>query len=231
MAFDASALYLGAPGAPGANTFFYRTTDTMATVLPQNAAGYFDYGPQTAPRLVAGDLVFAVCSDGNMWLKVASTSDTTGICVMQFAGGNLPVRTWATGTAAGDFPMLVGYYEVGTSIATGTRGTLPVPYPGAEIFVRKNDSGTELIAFDAGASAADNGLALSASGGATGGGTGVTYDGTNREIVLSFEGEYFHVRGTSTSRWRLVQAFYIATSDGCASVIPQEGGSRFLKGT
>ena len=225
MAFDPTNLQLN-PVAPGSNTYHYRSTaETLATVA---AASYFDFGPGTAPRMAANDLIYCMCSDGNMWLKVSTTSDTTGIVVTNFAGGNLPIQTWATGTAAGDYGMKVGYYEVGTSIASGTRGTLPVPYPGAEVHVRKNDSGTELIAFDAGASASGISWVL---GGSLGGGTGVTYDGTNREIVLAFEGEYFHVVGTLTSRWRLTDAFYVATSDGCASAIPQEGGTRFLKGT
>jgi hypothetical protein len=206
MAFDATALYLGAPGAPGSNVYYYRTTDSQATVY---AASYFDYGPNTAPRLVAGDLVFCICSDGHMWLKVAKATDSTGLCIMHYAGGQLPIQTWATGTAAGDFGMSVGYYEVAGSgtaggLASGSRGVLPVPYPGAEVFVRKISSGTLAQEFHAGGSASniswfdDRGTATG------GGGTAVTYDGTNRKIVLTQEGDYFHVRADSTSRWRLV---------------------------
>lgn len=207
MAFDKTALYLTGAGAPGANTYTYRTTDTQATVY---AASYFDYGPDQAPRLVAGDLVFCMCSDGNMWLKVAKATDSTGICVMHYAGGQLPIQTWATGSAAGDFGMSVGYYEVAGSgtaggLASGSRGVLPVPYPGAEVFVRKISSGTLAQEFHAAASAVniswtdDRGTATG-----VGGGTGVTYDGTNRKILLTQEGDYFHVRADSSSRWRLV---------------------------
>jgi hypothetical protein len=207
MAFDATALYLGAPGAPGSNTYFYRTSDTQATVI---AASYFDYGPNTAPRLVAGDLVFCICSDGSMWLRVFSASDTTGICIMQFKGGNLPVQTWATGTAAGDFGMSVGYYEVAGSgtaggLASGSRGVLPAPYPGAEVMVRRISSGTLAQTFDAGASGTGTDAGNWVVGLNTYGiATAVTYDGTNRMIRLTQEGDYFHVRADSTSRWRLV---------------------------
>ena len=194
MAFDPTNLQLN-PVAPGSNTYVYRSTsETMATVA---AASYFDFGPETAPRLVANDLVYCMCSDGNFWLKVFSASDTTGIAVTHFAGGNLPIQTWATGTAAGDFYLSVGYYEVGSEIATGSRAVLPTPYPGAEVYVRRTDSGTLARSFDAGASASDVSVGL-------GGGTDVTYDGTNRRISLVQEGDYFHVVGTSTSRWRIV---------------------------
>ena len=204
MAFSAANLYLGA-GVPTQATYFYRSTsETMATVL---AASYFDFGPNTAPRLQADDLVFCMCSDGNMWVKIYSASDTTGICVTQYAGGNLPINTWATGTAAGDFGMLVGYYEVAGSgtaggLASGSRGILPVPYPGAEVLVRRISSATLAQQFYAGASASD--ISWVSDGADAGGGTGVTFDGTNRIIQLKQEGDYFHVVGTSTSRWRLV---------------------------
>lgn len=207
MSFTASALYLTGAGAPGSNTYSYRTTDSMATVY---AASYFDFGPNAAPRLITGDLVFCVCSDGSMWLRVANYSDTTGICVMHYKGGNLPINTWATGTAAGDFGMTVGYYEVAGSgtaggLASGSRGVLPVPYPGAEVYVRKISSGTLGQEFHAGASAINISWTDDRST-ATGvdGGTTPTFDGTNRKILLTQEGDYFHVRADSVSRWRII---------------------------
>jgi hypothetical protein len=192
----------------------------MATVLDINGDGYFDYGPNTAPRLVADDLIYCVCGDGNMWLKVDSASDSTGIVTVRFAGGNLPIRTWATGTAAGDFGMSPGYYEVGTSIASGTRGVLPVPYPGAEVKVFKVDSGTQSFNFDAGASASN----ISWVDGTASGGTGVTFDGSNRRILLRAEGDGFHVVGTTTSRWRLQSLEFAASA-------VSEAGSVVMPGT
>ena len=105
--------------------------------------------------------------------------------------------------------MRVGFYEVGTSIATASRGVLPTPYPGARVVVRKVDSGTQLFEFDAGGSGA----------------TGITYDSVgNRRITLQEEGEGFEVVGSSTTRWRLVNLDMDASAVG-------EGGSRILAGT
>lgn len=221
MAFSASNLYLSSLNAPGFNRYdYYTSSETMATVLDINGDGYFDNGPDAAPALVAGDRIWAHCSDGSMLLKVSSVSSSTGVVTVQYAGGNLPIRTWATGTAAGDFGMSPGYYEVGTSIASGTRGVLPVPYPGLEVKVFKIDSGTETFAFHAGASASN----ISWVDGTSGGGTAVTFDGTNRQIILRAEGDYFHVVGSSTSRYRIHSYFFMGSA-------VSEGASVELTGT
>lgn len=220
MAYGATTLYLSGANAPGFNRYDYYTDDAMATVLDINGDGYFDNGPDVSPKLVAGDRIRCYCSDGTMDLKVSSVASSTGIVTVQYGGGDLPTRTWATGTAAGDFGMSPGYYEVGTSIATGTRGVLPVPYPGAQVKVFKVDSGTQTFAFHAGASGSN----ISWVDGTTGGGTGVTYDGTNRSIILRAEGDAFHVVGTSTSRWRIHMLEFAASA-------VSEAGSVVMPGT
>jgi len=219
MAFSASALHLLSGGAAGKLRFHYSTSDdSMATVL---ANGYFLSSSVNVVGLTAGDHIFCQCSDGNMLVRVSAASQTAVVC--KFAGGDLPIRTWATGTAAGDGKLKVGFYEVGTSIATGSRAVLPTPYPGAEVIVFKVDSGTQIFHFDAGGSASD--FSMDASDGAAGGGTGVTYDSVgNRRIQLQAEGEWFHVKATSTSRWRLYGHGHQATA-------VNEGASVFLGGT
>lgn len=208
MSFDKTTLSL-LNVAPGYRSFLYvTTTDAMATVI---AGSYFDTGPDDGPKLVAGDMIYCICSDGNMWLKVDQVVASSGAVSCFFAGGNLPIRTYATGTGnETNAKLKVGYYEVGTSIATASRLILPTPYPGAEVKVFKVDSGTFGWEFIAGASASD--VSLDASDGPAGGGTGVTYDGTNRSILLNKEGEHFHVVGTSTSRWRLQTLQYNASA-------------------
>lgn len=207
MSFTAANLSL-LNVAPGYRSLMYVTTDdTLATVL---AGSYFDTGPDAAPKLVAGDMIYCICSDGNMWVKVDQVVASSGAVSCFFAGGDLPIRTYATGTEAGLAKLKVGYYEVGTSIATATRLVLPTPYPGAEIKVFKVDSGTNGWDFCAGASASD--VSLDASDGAAGGGTGVTYDGTNRNILLNKEGEHFHLKASSTSRWRIQTIQYNASA-------------------
>lgn len=207
MAFDTSNLHLYGV-AEGDRTFTYDAgSDTMATVA---TAGYFN-NTDDNQAFGADDLIFCQCTDGNMWLRVSAVSSGSVTC--QFAGGNNPVQTHSTGTAAALNTLTYGYYEVGTSIATATRNVLPTPYPGAEVIVRKVDSGTQTFVFDAGGSGA----------------TGVTYDAVgNRRITLRFEMEGFHVVGSSTSRWRLYGLNLTATG---ASGTPEAGASGQISGT
>jgi hypothetical protein len=204
MAFTNANLHLRA-GAPGDLIYNYDAgSDTMATVA---AAGYFNNSDDDL-NLTVDDLLWCQCTDGNVWLRVASIS--SGAVTTQYAGGNLPIVTAATGTeAALSEDVTVGFMEVGTSISTASRYVLPTVYAGAEVAVRKVDSGTQLFEFDAGGSGA----------------TGVTYDSVgNRRITLQIEGEGFHVVGSSTSRWRLTNL------DLQASAV-SAGGSRALAGT
>lgn len=208
MAFDSSNLHLLA-GAPGDLSYTYDAgSDTMATVA---AAGYFNNTDDNL-NLTVDDRIWCQCTDGNMVLRVSALSSGSVTC--QWAGGAIPpIQTFSTGTAAALNTLSVGYYEVGTSIATASRNVLPTPYGGAEVIVRKVDSGTQVFSFDAGGSGA----------------TGVTYDSVgNRRILLRFEGEGFHVVGTSSTRWRLKQLELTATG---ASGTPEAGASGTLAGT
>lgn len=198
---NAGNLHLRA-GAPGDLSYtFDAGSDTLATVA---TAGYFNNGDDDL-NLTADDLIWVQAADGNAFFRVSSI-DSGSAVTLQFAGGNLPVQTHATGTADNITNLSVGYYEVGTSVATATRSILPTPYPGAEVVVRKIGSGTQAFNFDAGGSGA----------------TGVTYDGTNRRILLKAENEGFHVIGTSTTRWRIQQLDHHASavSEGGSVVMP-----------
>lgn len=199
MAYTAANLHLKA-GAPGDLTYTYDAgSDSMATV---SVAGYFNNTDDNL-NLTVDDLMFCQCTDGNMWLRVSALS--SGSVTTQFAGGNSPLQTFSTGTAAALNTLLVGYYEVGTSIATATRNVLPTPYAGAEVRVMKVDSGTQAFNFDAGGSGA----------------TAPTYDGANRRILLKAEGESFHVVGTSATRWRIqhIRHHASAVSEGASVVL------------
>jgi hypothetical protein len=225
MAYQASVadLHLRA-GAPGDLTYVYDVSaaDTMATVL---VAGYFNNTDDNL-NLTVGDTIFAQCSDGNMWLTVSSIA--SGAVACQYAGGNLPIQTFATGTAAAILKGRVGHYEVGTSIAVATRVVLPTPYPGAEVRVFKVDSGTAAIEFDAGACASN--ISIGSGDAATSGGTGVTYDSVgNRRFTLRFEGESFHVVASSTTRWRIQHMNWHGTGGSAGGT--NAGGSAFLTST
>ena len=213
MAYTAGTLHLRA-GAPGDLTYTHDAgSDTMATVL---TVGYFNNTDDDL-NFTVDDLIWSQCADGNFWHRVSAIS--SGSVTTQFAGGNLPIRTPATGTVVETSdPILIGQYEIGTATAAGdstaTRYVLPNPYPGAEILVTKNDSGSQIFEWDAGGS--DD--------------TGITYDAVgNRRITLQVEGEYFHVVGVSTTRWRL-QSYHISASVA-ASVTVGGGAARFISAT
>ena len=185
----------------------------LSTVL---AVGYFNNADDDL-NLGAEDMIWVQAGDGNMWLRVSSV-DSAGVVTTQFAGGNLPIQTPGTGTAvAAASRLLVGYYEIGTSISSATRYVLPTPYPGAEVRIYKDDSGTEIMNVEAGDTATGAG------------GTEVTYDSAgNRRFVLTFAGEGFHVVGSSTSRWRIMNMTRISTHSSASAHV---GASAFLTGT
>jgi hypothetical protein len=212
MAYTAGNLHLRA-GAPGDLSYTYDAgSDTLATVL---TAGYFNNTDDDLV-LTVDDLIFVQATDGNCWARVSAVS--SGSVTLQFAGGNLPIQTAATGTAAERASLLIGFYEIGSATAAGdctaSRYVLPTPYPGAEVQVRRTDSGTLGRSFDAGGSAT--------------GETGITFDGVgNRRITLTREGEGFHVVGSSTTRWRIVGLDFQATDTSSLTA----GASAVLAGT
>ncbi len=220
MSYTAGNLHLRA-GAPGDLTYTYdASSDSMATVLID---GYFNNSDDDL-NLTAEDQIWCQCSDGNMWLRVSAVA--SGSVTTQYAGGNLPIQTFAsgTGTAAGLYGLAVGYYEIGTSIATSTRMILPLPYPGAEIHVTKVDTGTRSFLFHAGGSV---GIATTYSGA-----TGVTFDAEgNRVITVRVEGESFHVVGSSTSRWRIQNMHYVSSAGSCATEAMISSIGNFISGT
>jgi hypothetical protein len=135
MAFANAYLHLR-PGAPGNLCYVYDATsgsgdDTMAEVA---AAGYFNNSDDDL-NLVAGDTIYAKCSDGYIELRVASISSGS-------------VTTVVSGA------LSQGFYEIGTSIATATRAVLPTPVVGMEVTLVKVDSGSQVFTFDAGGSGA-----------------------------------------------------------------------------
>jgi len=201
MAYTAGNLH-NMPAAPGDIIYKYDAgSDTMLTV---QESGYFN-NTDDSLNLTVDDLILCDCSDGRMWLKVSAIS--SGVVTTQWVGGDLPVNTFATGTAAElSGSVFPGYMEVGTSVATASRVVLPTPYAGAVFHAQKIDSGTQVFEFDAGGSGA----------------TGITYDGSNRRIVVRAEGEGFRVRGTSATRWRIeyLNHHASAVSEGASVVMP-----------
>jgi len=225
MAFTNANLHLRA-GAPGDLTYTYdAAADTMAAVA---AVGFFN-NTDDDTNFFAEDLIWCQCTDGNMWLRVASVS--SGSVTTQHAGGNLPLGVLATNTntattAVGASAELSAVLktsmiiEDGSSHSSASRYVLPTPYAGAEIIVRRDDSGSALHTYDAGGSAGTDENA----------GTGVTYDSVgNRRFTIQRESEGFHVVGVSTTRWR-IQSMNLHSSIA-ASVTANAGPARFLGAT
>lgn len=204
MAFDYTKFHL-LPVAPGFDGYNYvNTSETLAAVA---ADGYF-HNVTYDTKLVAGDRIMVTASDGFAVFRVSAVS-AAGSITTQFAGGNLPNNTAATGTeAALSAALTMGRLEVGTSISTATRYVLPTPYAGAEFSVYRVDSGTQAMEFDAGGSGA----------------TAITYDGSARRITLKARTEGFHVVGSSATRWRVRSLMYNASA-------VSEGGSVIFVGT
>ena len=190
MAYTAGNLHLRA-GAPGDLFYTYDAgSDALATVL---VAGYFNNTDDNL-NLTVDDVIWCQATDGNCYFRVASIS--SGSVTLEFAGGNLPVQTFATGTAVAVNKLLVGYYDCGTSIATATRMELPTPYAGAEVLCVKADSGTAIIEFTAGSA------------------TTMVWNAANdRETRLMANFDYFHVVGTSATRWRVVGHHLTGTNE------------------
>ncbi len=184
MAYTAGNLHLRA-AAPGEQTYIYNATtngasDTLAEIL---IAGYFNNSDDDL-NLVVDDMIHCRATDGNMMVRVSAVSSGSVTC--QFAGGNLPPQTPSTGTGGSDARLLVGDYEIASSLSTATHYMLPTPYPGAEVRVNIQSSGTEILHFDCG------------------GATNVVFNARgDRRIRLLEDGEFFHVVGVSTTRWRI----------------------------
>lgn len=217
MAYTQGNLYLVGSYPANASYNYDAGSDTMATV---HASGYFKNSDSAdadiAFNLTVDDLIWCQCGDGNMWLRVSAIS--SGSVTTQYAGGNLPIQTLSTGTAVAlGAVMESGLYDIGTSVSTATRVALRVPYPGAEIIVNKADTGTRIIHFDAGNSAT------------AAQGTSVVYNANgDRRFLLRYQGEGFHVVGSSTSRWRIISMNMVSTY---GSATAGYGASLFLIGT
>lgn len=196
MAFTNANLHLLA-GAVGDLPYEYDAgSDTMATVA---TPGYFNNSDDDT-NFQAEDSIHCYCSDGNFWLRVSAVS--SGSVTTQFAGGDLPVVELGTNTntattavgASAELaqPVVVGIYEEGTLHSTASRYVLDTPYAGAEVVVRRDNSASLGHTFDAGGSGA----------------TGITFDSVgNRRMTLLTEGDFFHVVGVSTTRWRIKSAY------------------------
>lgn len=134
MAFVNTNLVLNASAAPG-NAVYYHdaVADTMVTVL---TAGYFNNTDDDL-NLVADDLIFSQCGDGDIWHKVSAVS--AGSVTTQLVSGEGP---WngdvSTGTAG--VPLLAGVSELGTGTATDF-GTI-TPYIGAKITAFQSGTAT-----------------------------------------------------------------------------------------
>jgi hypothetical protein len=201
MAYTAGNLHLRA-GAVGNVTYTYNATttgasDTLAELL---IAGYFNNTDDDL-NLAVDDVIFVRATDGYMTTVVSDV--TAGSVTLQFAGGTLPPQTPSTGTFADASiaRLLVGHYEIASAVSTASHYFLPTPYPGAEVLVRRDSSQETAEHYDCG------------------GATTVTLDARgNRRILLTHEGESFHVVGVSATRWRIMNLDHNASGSGGASL-------------
>lgn len=177
MAYTSGNLHLRA-GAPGNLSYYYDAgSDSMATVA---ASGYFNNSDDDL-NLVADDLIFCQCTDGDMWLKVSAVS--SGAVTTQLVSGEGPWNGVA-GSASGSITV-PGITELGTGTASAhVLGS--APSAGAKVTVTQTGTATTGITVVTDA-------------------TGVTVDGAgSRTITLTGQGQGFDLLGVSTTRWAIV---------------------------
>lgn len=178
MASDTANLVNLYSGPQGSGVYHYDAgSDTMATVA---ASGYFN-NTDDNQNLAADDIIFALCSDGDIALRVASVSSGTVTCNVMSLDG-----PWngVVGSASGSITV-PGVSEIGTGTAT------------AHVLSGAPTLGAKVTIFQAG----------SATGGITvvTNATGVSLNNQgDRTITFTGEGQFVSLLGVSTTRWALV---------------------------
>lgn len=176
MAFDTSTLVNLTSAPPGSNVYYHDAgSDSMATVL---TAGYFNNSDDNQ-NLVADDIIFSQCTDGDIWHKVSAVS--SGSVTTQVVSGEGP---WHGDKSTASQAFIVGISELGTGTATAF--STPVPYIGAKLTVFQ--SGTATVKT----------VGVSSSG--------VTFDdpGNTTITLTGSAGANITLLGVSTSRWAVI---------------------------
>lgn len=186
MAYTIGTLALNASAAPG-NAVYYHDAgaDSMATVLTTD---YFNNTDDDL-NLVADDLIFSQCADGDIWHKVSAVTTATagaissGSVTTQLVSGEGP---WngdkSTGSATAGVVLPVGVTEIGTGTATAF--LTPTPYPGARVAVFQTGAATGAV------------IAVSSSG--------VTFNEKgDTSIIITAVGGGFSLLGVSTTQWAI----------------------------
>lgn len=172
MAFATANLVNLVGAAPGSGLFHYDAgSDTMATVA---TAGYFNNTDDNV-NLAVDDVILAICSDGDMLLKVGSVSSGS---VTTYRVGNHGEWNGAFGSAS----VTIGY-GISELTGTATNFLLPAPYPGAEITVIKTGTSdaSQVFVTDSTSTTLD--------------------DAGDRNIGVDAQFESFTILGVSTTRW------------------------------
>lgn len=137
MAYAAGTLVLNASAAPGNAVYFHdAVADTMATVM---TAGYFNNTDDDL-NLAVDDVIFSICSDGDIWARVSALSSGSVTC--QTVGGWGP-NNGDVSTATSGTQIAVGVNEIGTG--TCTAWTTATPYPGARLTISLSGTSTGTI--------------------------------------------------------------------------------------
>ena len=179
MAYTAGTLVLNASAAPGNAVYFHDAgDDSMATVM---TAGYFNNSDDNL-NLAVDDVIFSVCSDGDIWARVSAISSGSVTC--QTVGGRGPnngdVSTGTAGTT-----IAVGVNEIGTGTATAWKTA--TPYPGARLTISLSGTSTGTI------SVSSSGVTNNAKGD-----TSIIFSGV--------AGGCIDLLGVSTSQWVILNS-------------------------
>lgn len=176
MAYTAGKLHLSA-GAPGKLTYFYDAqSDTMAQVA---VSGYFNNSDDVL-ALAVDDIIFAVCADGDVFLRVVSLS--SGAVTTVPVAGSSP-HNGTVGASSGS-ALSVGDSEIGTGTASSY--VAPAPVIGAEFSVVQTGTAT---------------AGLTIAGSAT---TTVFTAAGATILTLTGQGAYVRAKAISATRYRII---------------------------
>ena len=174
MAFNTANLVNVYSGPPGSGVYHYDAgSDSMATVF---AAGYFN-NTDDNQGLAADDTILCVCSDGDLFLRVASVSSgSVTTSAMSLEG------PWNGAAGSASAALSLGITEHSGSASTFT---LPTPVVGETVTVFKSATASgKVYTTDA------TDVTLSAGG--------------ERTITLDAQGAMFKLLAVTTTRWVVI---------------------------
>lgn len=183
MAYTSGKLALLALGSTHRIYVYDAQSDSMADV---SAVGYFNNKDDTI-NLMSEDVILALCTDGDVFLRVASAvansaTSSAGSVTTQLM---TPAAMYRGSVGSASASISVGITEIGTGTATAFTG--PTPFAGARLTVTQIGTAT-------------GGRTLGVSS------SGVTLGNALVTITFTGQGQSVSLLGVSATRWVIENA-------------------------